>query len=188
MPAPAITYLQSLLVCMGLLLVVAVLLAGERLRSGLRGLSRVQEELGLAHMQLLRDMNAQQLSVEELGYALNQIVMDATGQFPAISDELLMIGTGPTYIAARGTDYSHYVFSPYRITRTESGKKLDRRIQRHVISPLTSHSFVIEQLETVYRALVTSQDARNSRDCLPSLPRVSVWHLLVVPPSVPIEF
>jgi hypothetical protein len=180
--------LEGLLVCLGLLLVVAVLLAGERLRSGLVRLGKVHEELGLAHMQLLRDMNAQQLCVEELGYVLNQIVMDATGKFPAINDDLLIIGAEPTYIAAVGTDYSHYVFSPYRITRTDTGKKLDRRIRRHVISPLTSHSFVIEQLETIYRALVTSQDGRRSRDALPSLPRVSVWHLLVVPPSVPIEF
>jgi hypothetical protein len=168
---------------------LAVLLVGAWVRGAARRFAAMVEELSLAGLALQRDINVQQLAVpdnEGVTRRLNQIVMDATGQFAGIS-QVVMVGTRPTYLAAEGQDYTSYVFSPYRIARNQRGQRLDRRIKQHVISPVTGHSFVVEQLEAIYEYLVSRRVA-DMHEAPPPLPRVGVWHLLIAPRGIELDF
>ena len=167
---------------------VALLLAGERVRGALRRHTHVREQLGLAQLSMTRDVHAASVVVRDgtqIKRLLNQIVLDTTGRFPGIHS-VVLLGAHPSYIQAEGEGDARYVFSPYRITRSQHGQRLSRRIERYVISPVASHSFVVEQLEAIYQAL--TEAAADMHETPPPLPRVAVWQLLVVPAEIGIDF
>ena len=167
---------------------VAILLAGERVSGALRRHTRTAEELALAGLSLTRDIHAQAVVTRDAGQIkriLNQMVLDATGRFPGLHT-VVLVAADPSYVLAEGERDVRYVFSPYRIMRNGQGRRLSRAIKRYAISPIVSHSFVVEQLESIYQLLTDA--AADMHEAPPPLPRVAEWQLLVVPAGIEIDF
>ena len=155
-------------------LCLIIALFGERIRNAIREGTRQMRELGIKEIALRRQELAQTIHVapEEVVPRLNQIALDVTGE-PAGIDQVIRVEAEPPCLVVLGKDFAEYVFAPDGAER-----KRQKRIKSYLVDALTSHLFVVEELEAIYRLLVQEHTARPDEI---ALPRTERWELAVVP-------
>lgn len=159
-----------------IVLCLIVALFGERIRNAIREGTRQMRETALKEIALRREELARTVSVapDEVIPRLNQIALDVTGE-PAGIDQIIRVEFDPPCLVALGKDFAEYVFAPDGIIEVQRG------VRSYPIDDLSSHLFVVEELETIYRLLACQHAARPDEI---ALPRVENWTLSVVPQVV----
>jgi len=155
------------------ILCLVIALFGERIRNAIREGTRQMRELGIKEIALRRQELARTISVApgEVISHLNQIALDVTGELAGI-DQVIRVETAPPHFVALGRDFAEYVFAPDGTGKRRKGIKTYR------IDALTSHLFVVEELEAIYRLLARERVTRPDEI---TLPRTESWTLSVVP-------
>ena len=156
-----------------LVLGAVITLGNERVRRATLQVGQVVHAYALADLAMRRDGARQTFkfaSAEDCQRALEQIALDVCKEPQALNAVTRAPGPVAALIGKTGTGGSS-VFTPSPDAFLVSNPAYARRgLQRHAINGLTSHPFVIEELEAVAHW-----------HGLSVLPRTEEWNLLIVP-------
>jgi hypothetical protein len=155
------------------LLGLAVLAAGERVRSALRQQQRSQVNLGLQRLALQRAALGRTITVapEDLLDVVNRIAFDVLGETAGM-DQLLDVRREPPLAVTFARQHDRFfAFTPF----PEQARPFTPGGHRFAVDALTAHPFVAEELAAVY---ATALAVRQPQE--PNLqPRSQVWGLVV---------
>ena len=156
-----------------LILVLSILLAGERVRSALLRWEQTQYAWALQQLALLRALWRQFEGREEpqLLATIARIILEVTGERANIH-QLFDVRTEPplamTFADRQGR---HYTFTP----QPAKARGLYPGGRWFVVDGLTAHPFTIEELAGAFVAAVSLQRPEE----VPVIPRSEQWGLLV---------
>ncbi len=173
-----------------LLLLIALLLlanltvtalGNERIRNAVKAATAIQADLGLARLRLRREELAREIGVgpDRVVPLLHQAALDATGQAAGI-DQVIRVEAAPPRIVALGGNLARYVFAPGGAGGRQ--RKLPRSVRRFPVDALHGDTFVVEELEAAYRALVADRGPEAQ-----ALPRVNRWDLWIIPQGLDVN-
>lgn len=158
------------------LLGLAVLAAGERVRSVLRQQERSQVNLGLQQLALQRAALGRTIAVsaQDLLDVVNRIAFDVLGEAAGM-DQLLDVRTEPPLAVTFARQHGRFfAFTPF----PDQARPFYPGGHWFAVDALTAHPFVAEELAAVY---ATALAVRQPQE--PSLqPRSQVWGLVVWDP------
>jgi len=155
------------------LLGLAVLAAGERVRSALRQQEGSEVNLGLQQLALRRAALGRAITVapEELLDVVNRIAFDVLGETAGM-DQLLEVGTEPPLAVTFARQHERFfAFTPF----PDQARLLYPGGHWFAVDALTAHPFVAEELAAVY---ATAMAVRRPRETALQ-PRSSQWGLVV---------
>ena len=155
-----------------LAVIVAILLAGERVRGALLRWEQTQYAWALKLLALQRDALERTVEVppEELVAAVNQVALDVLGE-PAGIERLFDVRLDPPLTMTFSGGGRFYTFTP----QPDKARRLHPRGRWFVVDGLTAHPFAVEELAAAFAAAAKLKKPGEA----PVLPRCEQWGLAV---------